>query len=226
MTDRTITIDGPAGSGKSTTAKAVAERLGFMHLDSGALYRAITLAALDRGTMLSGSLLVSLANTLPVRLAHIRNAFVPEIAGVDVSGAVRTDRVTQRVSEVAAIPAVREWAGKELRRAVELAVDGVVAEGRDMGTVVFPKAALKVFLTASPAARAKRRALQDGLATDHEVLDRLREQLIRRDEADSSREVAPLAQPDDAVVVDTTDLTFAEQVDEVVKFAQDRLATA
>src|SRR5207247_6699435 len=161
---RVIAIDGPAASGKSSTARAVARRLGWAHLDSGALYRAITLAGLDSlgekagegGTGGEGwrrQRIVGLADGLPVRLVLVGDVFRPEVAGVDVEKAIRSERVTRRVSEVAAIPEVRHWVNVQQRDAALLHHAGVVVDGRDIGTVVFPDAPLKVFLTASPEER-------------------------------------------------------------------------
>jgi len=166
---RVIAIDGPAASGKSSTAKAVAYQLGWGHLDSGALYRAITLAALDnmgdggrrKGERWSPQRIIALAEDLPVRLVLVDNVFRPEIAGVDVAEAIRSERVTLRVSEIAAIPQVREWVNARQREAVLEHPQGVVVDGRDIGTVVFPDAPIKVFLTATPEERARRRLACD-----------------------------------------------------------------
>jgi len=173
VTLRVIAIDGPAASGKSSTAALVARRLGWAHLDSGALYRAITLAVLDNlgeqgagspkgvpdgpGERWSAERIIALAEDLPVRLVLVDDVFRPEVAGVDVAQAIRSERVTQRVSEIAAIPEVRHWVNVQQQEAVQGHPRGVVVDGRDIGTVVFPDAPLKVFLTASPEERARRR---------------------------------------------------------------------
>ena len=163
MTLRVIAIDGPAASGKSSTASLVARRLGWAHLDSGALYRAITLAVLDNlGETWGAQQIVALAEGLPVRLVLVDDVFRPEVAGVDVAQAIRSERVTRRVSEIAAIPEVRHWVNVQQREAVEGHARGVVVDGRDIGTVVFPDAPLKVFLTASPEERAGRYAVRSG----------------------------------------------------------------
>ncbi len=220
MSERVIAIDGPAGSGKSTTAREVAARLGFVHLDSGALYRALTLAVVDHGIPLVGKRIVALARSLPVRLVLAGRSFVPEVAGADVSEAIRSERVTSRVSEVAAVAEVREWVNQQLRSAVRESVEGVVVEGRDIGTVVFPKAPLKVYLTASQEERAQRRLTQMGQRVDPEAVGRAAAELLRRDLLDSSRAVAPLRPAADAVVLETTDMTFGEQVERVVELAR------
>lgn len=220
MSGRVIAIDGPAGSGKSTTARAVADQLGFAHLDSGALYRAVTLAVLDGTVPEAGDAIVGLARSLPVRLSLAGCVFRPEVAGVDVSQPVRSARVTGRVSSVAALPAVREWVNGELRTAAALHPIGVVADGRDIGTVVFPDAPLKVFLTASAEERARRRARQAGEVTARSDLREVQADLSRRDAADASRAVAPLAAAPDAVVLDTTRMGFEEQVATIVQLAR------
>ena len=230
MSIRVIAIDGPAASGKSSTAHAVARRLGWAHLDSGALYRAITLAALDNlgergagsGERWSAQQLVALAEDLPVRLVLVGDLFRPEVAGVDVENAIRLPRVTARVSEIAAIPEVRHWVNVQQREAVGTHPQGVVVDGRDIGTVVFPDAPLKVFLTASPDERARRRLAQRGDAIDPTELRRESEALGARDRADSTRRVAPLRSAADAVLLDTTRLSMEEQVAQVVALARQR----
>jgi cytidylate kinase len=220
MSSRVIAIDGPAGSGKSTTAKAVAARLGLPHVESGALYRAVTLAALDSGVPFEGQRLAALARSLPIRLDLTNAGFRPEIAGVDVSAEIRSERVTADVSEVSAIPHVRDWVNEEVRAAVRRHPRGAVLDGRDIGTVVFPDAALKIFLTASPEARARRRLLQDGKPADADAVRREITALELRDAKDSSRAVAPLRQAEDAVPLDTSSLSFDEQVERIVELAR------
>jgi len=234
VTLRVIAIDGPAASGKSSTAAAVARRLGWAHLDSGALYRAITLAALDHpgeqgagsGSPWSAQRIIALAEDLPVRLVLVGDVFRPEVAGVDVEQAIRSERVTRRVSEVAAIPEVRHWVNVQQRDAAlrhRGGGVGVVVDGRDIGTVVFPDAPLKVFLTASPEERARRRLAQRGDRVDPNELRREAEALAARDQADSTRAVAPLRAAAGAVVLDTTRLSLDDQVARVVALARDRL---
>ena len=220
MTSRVIAIDGPAGSGKSTTAKAVAARLDLPHVESGALYRAMTLAALDAEVPFQGQRLVALARSLPIRLDLTSAGFRPEIAGADVSQEIRSARVTVDVSEVSAIPEVRTWVNEEVRAAVARHPRGAVLDGRDIGTVVFPDAALKIFLTASPEARARRRLLQDGRSADDRAVRAEIDALARRDVADSSRAVAPLRAADDAIPLDTSDLSFDEQEERIVQLAR------
>lgn len=227
---RVIAIDGPAASGKSSTAARVARSLGWAHLDSGALYRAVTLATIDRfgdggrgtGDEWSAQRILALAEELPVRLVLVADAFRPEVAGADVETEIRSERVTSRVSEIAAIPDVRRWVNARQREAVASHPDGVVVDGRDIGTVVFPDAPLKIFLTATPHERARRRLIQRGHALDHTVVDEESRVLEARDAADASRPVAPLRAAPDAVSLDSTRLSLTEQVQRVVALARER----
>jgi len=224
MTLRVIAIDGPAASGKSSTAALVAKGLGWAHLDSGALYRALTLAALDNiGAELSAQRILALAEEMPVRLVLVGDVFRPEVAGVDVKDAIRSERVTRHVSAVAAIPEVRAWVNARQREAAAQHPSGVVVDGRDIGTVVFPEAPLKVFLTATPDERARRRLSQRGRETGPREVQRESQALAARDEADSTRPVAPLKPAPDAVFLDSTALTLDEQVRQVVELARRRL---
>ena len=227
---RVIAIDGPAASGKSSTAALVARALGWAHLDSGALYRAVTLAAIDRlgeegrgkGEGWSPQRILALAEDLPVRLVLVANTYRPEVAGVDVEAEIRSERITARVSEVAAIAEVRRWVNARQREAVRAHPSGVVVDGRDIGTVVFPDAPLKIFLTATPHERARRRLTQRGHGLDGAQVDQESRALQARDEADASRPVAPLRAAADAVFLDSTRLSLVEQVDQVVALARDR----
>ena len=225
---RVIAIDGPAASGKSSTAGLVAERLGWAHLDSGALYRALTLAALDtlgeggrrKGEEWPAQQILNLAARLPVRLVLVGRRFRPEVAGADVEETIRSDRVTRYVSVLAAIPDVLTWVNTQQRLAVQDCEGGVVVDGRDIGTVVFPEAPLKIFLTATPDERARRRLFQRGEAVDVELVRRESQALAARDAADSNRRIAPLKPALDAVLLDTTTLTLEQQVTQVVELAR------
>ncbi len=227
---RVVAIDGPAASGKSSTAALVAKQLGWAHLDSGALYRALTLAALDN--LGEGSRerdawpaqrILALAEDLPVRLVLVDDVFRPEVAGADVGEEIRSDRVTRHVSALAAIPEVRTWVNARQRDAAAGHPSGVVVDGRDIGTVVFPDAPLKVFLTATPDERARRRLSQRGRAVGDEEVRRESRALAARDAADTTRPVAPLKPAPDAVLLDSTALTLEEQVGQVVELARRRL---
>lgn len=221
-----IAIDGPAGSGKSTTARAVAERLGFRHLDSGAFYRAITCAAMRRGIPREAwpGLTAADLDALGVSAEPADTGFRMRIDGADASEAIRSAAVNANVSAMAAVPAVRDWLLETLRAAARRT--DLVADGRDIGTVVFPGADLKVFLIADPAARARRRLLQMGLPTDADSVRAEVSRIEERDNRDSSRAAAPLRQADDARVLDTTALGFEEQVARIVAWAREAGAAA
>ena len=233
MTLRVIAIDGPAASGKSSTAAAVARGLGWAHLDSGALYRAVTLAVLDNLRDAGSGMrdawpaqqVVALAEDLPVRLVLVGDAFRPTVAGVDVEETIRSERVTRHVSAIAAIREVRNWVNVQQREAVAGVPRGVVVDGRDIGTVVFPDAPLKVFLTASPEERARRRLAErrGGVGSGGAELRQEAEALEARDRADSTRAVAPLRAAADTLVLDTTRLSLEQQVQAVVALARTRL---
>ncbi len=221
-----IAIDGPAGSGKSTVAKRVAERLGFHYLDTGAMYRAIAFRALTSGVSPHNeSAVARIALTDEVSFAHEPGEALPSrvfIGGDDVTSAIRTPRVDDAVSAVAKLAAVREAMVAQQRHLAEEA--DIVVEGRDIGTVVFPDAEVKVFLTATPEERARRRAAQQA-ASGH-VVDPagVRESILRRDEADSTREVAPLTPAHDAKLVDTTGLTIDQVIDRIARLAEEARA--
>ena len=221
---RVIAIDGPSASGKSSTGALVARRLGWAHLDSGALYRAITLAAIDRLAEpdWTGSRILALAQQLPIRLVLVGEAFRAEVAGVDVERDILSDRVTAHVSSIAAIPELREWVNARQREAVVGHPVGVVVDGRDIGTVVFPDAPLKIFLTATAEERARRRLRQRGQRPDAGQRAREGEALAARDRADATRPVAPLKPANDAVMLDSTQLSLEEQVERVAALARER----
>ena len=219
-----IAIDGPAGSGKSSTARAVAERLGFRHLDSGAFYRAITYAALQRGIPPEhwSGLDHALLNELAVTSQPGEDGFRLQVAGADVSEEIRTPEVNAHVSQMAAVPAVRDWLMDQLRAAGR--ASSLVSDGRDIGTVVFPEADLKVFLIAQSETRAKRRLAESGKPNPTYVdVQNEVDRLGLRDRMDSQRATAPLKQAPDAVVIDTTDLSFDEQVNKIVQLAEKKL---
>lgn len=213
-----VTIDGPAGSGKSTTARAVAERLGYRHLDSGAIYRALTLALIEEGIPTSEweGLDPERLNRIPVMIAPDGTELRIALGGRVLTDELRGEAVTAAVSEAARVPAVRArllGLQREAGRA-----GGLVADGRDMGTVVFPDAAVKVFLVADLEERARRRLIQMGtVEPSPEAVLAEAERIRRRDVVDSSREASPLARPEGALELDTTDLSFDEQVEAIVR---------
>lgn len=236
MSGHVVAIDGPAASGKSSTARAVAEALGFAHLDSGALYRGVTLVALreaERAGCVPDRMLEGLGPETILRTAEDwglmlqpdGHGFSAYLQGEPVDDAIRTPEVTAHVSAISAVPVIREWINIRLRAMVRAGMD-VVVDGRDIGTVVFPDAQLKVYLTATPEARAGRRLVQRGSEVDPHVLRRETELLAARDHADSTRSVAPLSRAPDAVAIDTTHLGFAEQVDRILALARPRLGSS
>lgn len=214
-----IAIDGPAGSGKSSTAKAVARRLGFRHLDSGSLYRALTLALLRRGVPEEDwdRLTPEALDDLDIEVAPTDGGFRVLLGGKDPGGELRSERVTRLVPLLARESAARARLSELQRSARDHG--GLVADGRDMGTVVFPDADLKVFLTASLRERAKRRLLQDDRPTDPPDVRREAERIGERDTSDTDRAVAPLRKAEGALEIDTTDLAFETQVERIVEAA-------
>ena len=230
MSGGVIAIDGPSASGKSSTARAVAESLGFAHLDSGSLYRGVTLVALreaarqgarraDPAKALSPETILRAAEDRGLMLQSDGAGFAAYLEGEPVEDALRNAEVTSHVSAIAAIPVVREWVNSRLRAMVR-AGQNVVVDGRDIGTVVFPDADLKIFLTATPEARAGRRISQRGIAVEPDELDAEAAALAARDHADSTRAVAPLKPAPDAVHLDTTGMGFPEQVQFIVDRAR------
>lgn len=207
-----IAIDGPAGAGKSSVARALAERLGFTYLDSGAMYRCVALAGIEAGADLDDETAMGeLAGSLKIEL----HGDQVELDGRDVSAAIRDPRVTEASSRVSVHPAVRE--AMVARQRELIAAGRYVAEGRDIGTVVSPEAPLKVFLTASPEERARRRAAQTGDDAEA-VLAAQRE----RDARDETREHSALRAAEDAVELDTTGLALDQVVDRVVTLVRQR----
>ena len=211
-----IAIDGPAASGKSSTAKWVADRLGYLHVDSGALYRALTALAIREAGPPDGWTEESLLALAPaVTLVPGETSFVPRLRGAPIDEEIRGAEVTRCVSKVAQMPAVRAWVNAQVRRAAESRP--IVVDGRDIGTAVFPDASLKVFLVADPWERARRRLTQRlGRRPGDTEIAAETEQLVQRDAKDATQTV----QARDAVLVDTTYLTQAEQVERIVALAK------
>jgi len=203
-----VTLDGPAGAGKSSAARALAERLGWCHLDTGAMYRTVALVALERGVPLDDApRLAALTERIAITFRDGRVL----ADGRDVSAEIRTERVTQATRFVADAPPVRE-AMKRIQRRLAQGVD-VVTEGRDQGTEVFPHAEVKVFLTASPEERARRRHREEADRGAVSNLESVRRALVTRDEGDRSRPVGAMRPAADAVVLDTDGLSRDEVVE-------------
>ncbi|MCX2925781.1 (d)CMP kinase [Streptomyces sp. NEAU-W12] len=216
-----VAIDGPSGTGKSSTSKAVAAQLGLSYLDTGAQYRAITWWMVTNGIDTADTAAIAAAAGKP----EIVSGTAPEspaitVDGVDVAGPIREQDVTSKVSAVSAVPEVRARITELQRTIAASAVTGIVVEGRDIGTTVLPDADLKIFLTASPEARAARRSGELKGADLHAT----REALVKRDAADSSRKTSPLAKADDAVEVDTTDLSLHQVIECVVTLVEEKRA--
>jgi cytidylate kinase len=216
-----VAIDGPSGSGKSSVSKGVASRLHFEYLDTGAMYRAVTWWGLRHGVapeQIAGRIddCAIISGTDPLA------PFVT-VNGEDVSEAIRTPEVTAAVSGYSAVPEVRAALVGQQQLAAANAGAGLVAEGRDLGTVVFPDATLKVYLTADVEARAARRAAENAERGHDADVGATHESLAARDEADSSRAVSPLQMADDAVHVDATYLTLDEVIDRVTGLVEERL---
>lgn len=214
-----VAIDGPSGSGKSTVARGSARSLGLRYLDTGAMYRAVTWLALRDGIDLADAdALENLARTAPLDIDTDPDCPAIRADGTDVTAAVRGSEVTRAVSAVSAVPGVR--IAMVARQRALIGDGGIVVEGRDIGTTVAPDAPVKVFLTADPAARAARRAQQDGVGSAREAVEATEAALIRRDAADSSRSASPLTQAPDALVIDSTVLGPDEVVARVLEQAE------
>ncbi len=221
-----VAIDGPSGAGKSTVAKAVAKELGFSCLDTGAMYRAIAWQALQNGVSLDDeAALGEIARTYDIAFGHVEGDPVPKrvfIGDAEVTDAIRTAEIDRAVSPTSAAPSVRAALLDQQRRIGN--AGNYVVEGRDIGTVVFPDAAVKVFLTASDEERAHRRVRQNvdrgiGSIDYEEVLADLR----RRDAADSSRATAPLRAAEDAVQIDSTSHYIEEVIDQICALAREKM---
>lgn len=211
-----VAIDGPSGVGKGTLALSVADALGWHLLDSGSLYRLTALRALDTATALDdGDALAGLARALPVTF-HVDHGVGVSIDmnGRDVTRAIRDEQVSQAASKVAAVPAVRAallQRQRDFRKS-----PGLVADGRDMGTVVFADAPLKLFLTASVEERARRRVAQLSASGRRAIFDQIYSDISERDHRDATRAQAPLVPADDAVVIDTSDLSISQVLDKAM----------
>lgn len=210
-----VVIDGPSGSGKSSTAKAVAEKLGIEYLDSGALYRAVTLIWLEEEKP-SESEFLDILSSKQIRFAYTEDTFRIQVNGRDLTLEVRRPYVSDHVSRVAALPKIRRFVNQLMREAVSNGF--YIADGRDLGTVVFPDADLKIYMDASLDVRAERRFEELKHAGESISRKEVKENLQRRDHADSTREEAPLVQSEGAKRIDTSRISFDEQVEEISSY--------
>ncbi|PYF05814.1 (d)CMP kinase [Ureibacillus chungkukjangi] len=218
-----IAIDGPAGAGKSTIAKIVAENLGFTYIDTGAMYRAVTNKAISQNIELSdaNSLEIMLLNT-SIILEPSPNGQLVFVDGENVTEAIRSNEVTANVSEVAAHANIREIL---VAKQQELAArGGIVMDGRDIATHVLKDAELKIFMSASVEERAKRRFIDNERRGIPSTIEKLQEEIALRDKLDSQREASPLIQAEDAIYLDTTELSIEEAAGEILKLAKQQMA--
>lgn len=215
-----IAIDGPAGSGKSTTAKLVAQKLNYLYIDTGAMYRAVTLFALRKGLIGQNDKIIELAKQLDIVLDFIDGETKITVNGEDVSKEIRSFEVNSNVSEISAIQSVREILVEKQQK---MGKDGgVVMEGRDITTVVFPNADIKIFLTASIDQRAIRRAKEFSEKGTNVPLEKVKENLKSRDYIDSHREASPLTKTPDSKEVDTSDITIEQQVQKILDCVKEK----
>lgn len=217
-----IAIDGPAGAGKSTVAKIVAEKMSYIYVDTGAMYRALTYKALAENVNIQNDQeLADLLSHTNIQLSPSEKRQLVIVDGIDVTDVIREDKVTNTVSTVAAHRLVREKMVKEQKALGQ--AGGVVMDGRDIGTEVLPNAELKVFLVASVEVRAERRHLeniQKGYSSD---LEKLKKEISLRDQQDSEREFSPLRKADDAIEIDTSSLSITEVADRIYQLANERM---
>ena len=215
-----IVIDGPAGSGKSSTAKEIAKRLNLQFLDSGALYRAVTYLWLKNDKPTLQQFLERL-NSVKLQTSCNHSTFTVVVDGCDITDSIRSQLVAEHVSQVASEPQIRSFVNEYMRHLIENGV--YIADGRDLGTAVFPNADLKFFMEASLEARTERR-YEEAVKTDPDVqYSQIKENLRRRDHIDSNRKADPLKKAEDAVVVDTTDKSFNEQIELMINIIQNKL---
>lgn len=211
-----VAIDGPAGSGKSTSAKLVAQRLNYLYIDTGAMYRAVTFLAIRQNVLNDTMAVIKLAQSTEIKLNFANGTTEVFTNGENITGEIRTKNVNAHVSDVSKIEEVR-IALVNKQREMGMNSGGVVMEGRDIGTVVFPDADVKIFLTANIEQRAIRRAKEFEEKGVHVSIEEIKKNLELRDQIDSTRKASPLVKANDAVVVDTSKVTINEQVNIILE---------
>ncbi|MBS7052169.1 MAG: (d)CMP kinase [Veillonella sp.] len=217
-----IAIDGPAGAGKSSISKVVANELGYLYIDTGAMYRGVTWAVLDSHVDVNNQKDVeSLLPSLDLTLEPTANACKVFVKGQDVTDLIRQQQINENVSTIASYKGVREYLVE--RQQAMAAVGGVILDGRDIGSVVLPKAELKIYLTASVDARAKRRWLEVQGTSNEQSLEDIKKNVESRDEMDKNRDESPLVCVEDAIVVDSSNMTFDETVEHILHLVQERI---
>ena len=215
-------IDGPAGAGKSSISKVVANELGYLYIDTGAMYRGVTWAVLDSHVDVKNQKDVeSLLPSLDLTLEPTANACKVFVKGQDVTDLIRQQQINENVSTIASYKGVREYLVE--RQQAMAAVGGVILDGRDIGSVVLPKAELKIYLTASVDARAKRRWLEVQGTSNEQSLEDIKNNVESRDEMDKNRDESPLVCVEDAIVVDSSNMTFDETVEHILHLVQERI---
>lgn len=217
-----IAIDGPAGAGKSSISKVVANELGYLYIDTGAMYRGVTWAVLDSHVNVKNQKDVeALLPSLDLTLEPTANACKVFVKGQDVTDLIRQQQINENVSTIASYKGVREYLVE--RQQAMATVGGVILDGRDIGSVVLPNAELKIYLTASVDARAKRRWLEVQGTSNEQSLEDIKNNVESRDEMDKNRDESPLVCVDDAIVVDSSNMTFDETVEHILHLVQERI---
>jgi cytidylate kinase len=217
-----IAVDGPAGAGKSSISKIVAKKLGYLYIDTGAMYRSVTWAVLHNHIDVHNQKAVeALLPELDLTMEASEDSCKVFIAGQDVTDCIRTPQVNNAVSIVASYKGVRQYLVERQRLMAE--AGGVILDGRDIGSVVLPDAELKIYLTASVEARAMRRYLEVKGTSNEQTLEDIKDSVMQRDDMDKNRKESPLIQVEDAVLVDSSDMTFDETVEHILHLVQERI---
>ena len=217
-----VAVDGPAGAGKSSISKIVAKKLGYLYIDTGAMYRSVTWAVLHNHIYVNNQKAVeALLPELDLTMEASEDSCKVFIAGQDVTDFIRTPQVNNAVSIVASYKGVRQYLVERQRLMAE--AGGVILDGRDIGSVVLPNAELKIYLTASVEARAMRRFLEVKGTVNEQTLEDIKDSVMQRDDMDKNRKESPLIQVEDAVLVDSSEMTFDETVEHILHLVQERI---